>query len=85
MLPQILRSAISVPSNIAEGNARLHAGDYIHHAAIARGSLAELETQLEITVRRKYLQRNDVIPAFASTSAVGKVLNGLIESLKARR
>jgi four helix bundle protein len=79
--PQILRSAISVPSNIAEGSARLHVGEYIHHLSFSRGSLAELETQLEIAVRRKYIQSDDGQAAFASSTAVGQMLNRLIESL----
>jgi len=41
---QIQRAVVSIPANIAEGNARKHRGDYVHHLSIARGSLAELET-----------------------------------------
>ncbi len=52
---QIQRCAVSIPSNIAEGNARIHMGDYIRHLSIARGSLAELETQLLLARDFEYL------------------------------
>ncbi len=44
---QIQRSAASIPANIAEGHARRHTGDYVHHLSMAVGSLAELETHLD--------------------------------------
>ena len=46
MTSQIRRAAASIPANIAEGNARAHTKEYLHHLSIARGSLAELETHL---------------------------------------
>src|SRR5215212_10628 len=51
---QMQRAAISVPSNIAEGHAREHLKEYLHHLSIAQGSLAELDTQLEIARRLGY-------------------------------
>jgi four helix bundle protein len=48
---QLQRSAISVPSNIAEGRSRHSANDFIYHLNIARGSLAEMETQLTQKIR----------------------------------
>jgi four helix bundle protein len=82
---QILRSAISVPSNIAEGAGRIHLGDYVHHLSISRGSLAELETQLEIAVRRRYITHDECQHTFASSIAVGQMLNKLIGSLEHSR
>ncbi|MBM4255586.1 MAG: four helix bundle protein [Deltaproteobacteria bacterium] len=51
---QMQRAAVSIPSNIAEGQTRGYTKEYMHHVSIARSSLAELETQLEITLRLKY-------------------------------
>ena len=48
---QIRRASVSIPSNIAEGHARASTKEYHHHVSIARGSLAELETQLLIAER----------------------------------
>lgn len=51
---QMRRAAVSVPSNIAEGHARRHLGEYVHHISIAQGSLAELHTQALIAQRLGY-------------------------------
>ena len=46
---------MSIPSNIAEGHTREHSKEYLHHLSMAQASLAELETQLEIAARLRYL------------------------------
>ncbi|PBJ84511.1 hypothetical protein CMZ84_04945 [Lysobacteraceae bacterium NML93-0399] len=51
LMAQMRRAAVSVPSNIAEGAARRSTSDYLRHLSFARGSLAELSTQLEIARR----------------------------------
>lgn len=51
---QMQRAAVSIPSNIAEGHARAYTKEYLRHVAIAQGSLAELQTQLEIAARLAY-------------------------------
>lgn len=56
MADQLSRAAISVPSNIAEGGARGSRPDYRRFVRISLGSLAELDTQLEICLRRRYLK-----------------------------
>ncbi|HEV7844340.1 MAG TPA: four helix bundle protein [Pyrinomonadaceae bacterium] len=52
---QMRRAAVSIPSNIAEGHTREHTKEYLHHLSMAQASLAELQTQIEIAGRLKYL------------------------------
>lgn len=59
---QIQRAAVSLPSNIAEGHTREHTKEYLQHLSIAQASLAELETQLEIATRLKYVSTQDSLP-----------------------
>jgi four helix bundle protein len=79
---QLRRSAASIPANIAEGNGRLHRGDYLRSLSIARGSLMELETHLTLAVRLKLLNRNSALPVWNLSQEVGKLLNALITSLR---
>jgi four helix bundle protein len=81
---QLLRSAVSVPSNIAEGHGRKHLREYLHHLSIANGSLMELETQVAIAVRRDYVNPADAQRCFDVSGDVGRLLAGLIRALKAR-
>ncbi|MDQ3997182.1 MAG: four helix bundle protein, partial [Gemmatimonadota bacterium] len=55
LVAQIRRAATSVPSNVAEGNGRVHRREYLHHLSIARGSLNELQTLIAIADRLGYL------------------------------
>jgi four helix bundle protein len=82
---QLERSAVSIPSNIAEGHARDSTREYLHHVSIALGSVAELETQVILARRREYLAEDAADRALASADEVGKMLRGLQKSLKARR
>lgn len=85
LVNQIRRAAISIPSNIAEGQGRIHAADFIRFLSIARGSLAETETQLLLAVRLEYIDRDSAKPAWALAQNVGRLLNGLINSLERKR
>src|SRR5713226_3232418 len=78
---QMQRAAVSVPSNIAEGHGLKQTQAYSRHLAIASGSLAELETQLEISNRVGYLQAND-LGLLAQANEVGRILSGLRRSLR---
>lgn len=78
---QLRRSAISVPSNIAEGSQRNSSKEFIQFLAIAYSSLAEVETQLEISFRQKYLKKEQLDKLFNLTSEVGRMLNGLMTSV----
>ena len=82
---QMRRAAVSVPSNIAEGQARRTTGDYVRFVSNAEGSLAELETQLLIAIELNYLQRTSVAECLSLMAEVRKMLNALRRSLIARR
>lgn len=79
---QVQRAAVSVPSNIAEGHARDHTGEYLQHLSIAQASLAEVETQLEIAVRLQYLSPEQFHAVQELISALGKQLHVLRNTLK---
>ena len=79
---QMRRAAISIPSNIAEGQQRNSSKEFKHFLHIAKGSLGELETQLIICEQMEYLTNEQTEPIFTQLSDVGKLLNGLINSLQ---
>jgi len=79
---QIQRSAVSIPANIAEGFGRLHHADYLRFLSIARGSLMETETHLQIAVRLDYIDREQTKPTWNGLQDVGRLLNGLIRALR---
>lgn len=81
---QIQRAAVSVPSNIAEGHTREHTKEFLHHLSIAQASLAELETQLEIGVRLKYLSTNELGPILERVVSLGRQLYALRNALLRR-
>ncbi len=85
LVNQIQRAAVSIPANIAEGQGRDHLGDYLHHLSIANGSLMELETHLLISERLSYLALNEVESVLTLSAEVGRMLNGLIAKLKAKK
>lgn len=81
---QLQRAAVSVPANIAEGRSRGRTKEFIHHLTIASGSLAEIETHLEIASRLKYLAELRKKTLFEQTTAVGRMINALQSSLRRR-
>jgi len=78
---QLQRTAVSIPSNIAEGNERQHIKEFIQYLSIAYGSLAELETQLELADRLGYLENKSLDKFLVRTNEIGKMINGLRRSL----
>jgi four helix bundle protein len=80
---QIRRSAVSIPSNIAEGQARNTKGEFIQFLGIARGSIAELDTQVIISSQLGYLSNETTNDLKDKIAIVNKLNNGLIRSLKA--
>ena len=81
LVDQLRRCAISIPSNIAEGQGRLTAGEFRHHLGIARGSTLELETQLELTVCLRYLTEPQTAQALALLDETKRMLHALIAKL----
>ena len=78
---QLQRAAVSVPANIAEGRARQHTKEFLQHLSIAHGSLAELETHIEIGLRLGYIDEEKSTKLTEMTSTVGRMINGLRRSL----
>jgi four helix bundle protein len=78
---QMRRSAISIPSNIAEGKGRSSDRDRAHFFCHARGSLLELETQILIAQRLEYLHSSVGEKLLADSAQLGRMLNALIQSL----
>ena len=85
VISQIHRAAVSIPANIAEGHGREHLGDYLHHLSIANGSLMELETHFLLAGRLGYLKAEPMNQLLDQTAEVGRMLAGLIRSLKNSR
>lgn len=78
---QVRRAAVSIPSNIAEGQGRKSTGAYINHLSIAYGSLMELETQIQIALRLNFVGAEETSTLLIQTNEIGKMLSGLKNSL----
>jgi four helix bundle protein len=79
-----MRSAVSIPSNIAEGDERGSNRDALRFLQIARGSLAELETQLSIAESIGIIPQPAVVQIAAQLDEVARLLGGTIKMRKAR-
>lgn len=84
IISQMRRSAVSIPSNIAEGQARRTTGDYIRFVSMAEGSLAELDTQLIISIDLGFCDNQQSNVCFALMTEIRKMLNALRRSLLTR-
>ena len=82
---QVKRSAVSVPSNIAEGRGRMGVRGFLNHLSIAKGSLTEVETQLLIATRLGYLNGQTADALLRRATQVSCLLAGLIRALKAKQ
>lgn len=78
---QIRRAAVSIPSNIAEGQGRRTTADFLRHLSIAYGSLREVETQALIAGRLRYIAQTKLDEVMNRAGEVGRLLNGLMSSL----
>ncbi len=84
LISQIRRSAVSVPSNIAEGQARRTTGDFIRFISNAEGSLAEAETQLIIAIELGFCREADARVEFGLMVEIRKMLNALRRALSSK-
>jgi len=82
---QIRRAAVSIPSNIAEGQGRSTPGEFRQFLGTARGSLYEVETQMHIAVRLGYVGKESATETFTMVSDLSRMLHGLISALPEKR
>lgn len=82
---QLRRAAVSVPSNIAEGQARQSSAEFHHFLTIAYGSLAELDTQVIIARELGYLTDDGANSLSNKTAEVGRMMNALISQIAKKR
>jgi four helix bundle protein len=82
LVAQLQRAAVSIPSNIAEGAARRNTKEYLQFLFIARGSLSEVDTQLDIAFKLGYLNNSSYERLSEKLTGISKMLNGLINSLE---
>lgn len=81
LVSQVRRSAVSVPSNIAEGQGRGTTKDFVHFLHVARGSLQEAETQILLSERLGFLSAEARLDLTTRAAEVSRILGGLIRSL----
>jgi len=77
------RAAVSVPSNLAEGQARKSTAEFVQFISHSEGSLAELDTQLIIAIELEYCPKNEAKHAFEQISELRRMLNSLRRRLQA--
>jgi four helix bundle protein len=80
---QMRRAVVSIASNIAEGHGRLNDGHFRQFLANARGSLFELQTQLELSAGLGFLNQGNVNILMEQSEEVARLINGLLHSLQA--
>ena len=84
LISQVRRAAVSVPSNIAKGCARRSTPEFLRFLSIARGSLAEVETQLILAQRLAYIEEIELTRLLEAADEISRMLSGLISKLEER-
>jgi four helix bundle protein len=79
---QMRRATVSIPANIAEGHARVHRGDFVHHLSMARGSLAELETLFDACELIGYAAGSELVTPRGHADEVRRMLGTMIVRLR---
>ena len=82
---QLRKAALSVPSNLAEGSARRTSADFLSFLHIARGSQAEVDTQLRLAMALGYLTDRSAEELLGQTEEVGRLLTALIHGIRRRQ
>jgi len=85
LIAQMRRAAVSVPSNVAEGQARNTTGEFIQFISHAEGSAAELDTQVHLSVEFGFVATSDATPVFAAIDEIRRMLNSLRRRLSGDR
>ena len=81
IVSQMRRSAISIPSNVAEGFKRYHNKEYIQFLYVTLGSCAELETQVTIAKELKYIQADKEVILLEKLDHIGRMITNLLKKL----
>jgi len=82
---QIIRAAVSIPSNIAEGYERESTAEFKRFLLIAKGSCGELRTQIYIAQALNYIQKQDAEPLIKECIEISSMISGLIRHLKKQK
>ena len=85
LVSQMRRAAVSVPSNIAEGQARRTTGEFVQFVSHAEGSTAELDTQLILAVELSFCVKKSALPAYEMLDEIRRMLNALRRKLADRQ
>ena len=84
LISQARRAAVSVPANLAEGHRRSSTKDYLRFVSISAGSLAELETLIELATRLYSIRSTSLEELVSSADEVGRMIRGLQQALEVR-
>lgn len=85
LVSQMRRAAVSIPSNIAEGQARHTTGEFVQFISHAEGSTAELDTQVILAVELNFCAKKDAVPAYELIDEIRRMLNALRRKLADRK